>query len=509
MTQRTASKYKKELDVCLDRSQKKRQSSIRLDLESVSKEVMKEFKTSEKKRKQLLHFLEKSVESTKKREFRVYVEPEYPRIVRKNTAHFDLLESAQNLPTVAMTKHMERDIIKRLNAKRLEIAFPETFQNVLKEVKDNYRDVTHQEGVNYRVRPLSGDDPHPKITSLKLLGKTQNYIEYLRTRDLLSVCLFNVYPLHRKVFRYCINEVPERLLEYAKVKHSSTFEQFLTALHEQLHQSHSLIQHFYVKIVKLCEHDRTQIPKGYKKKYWSTVSALLSEHISRSIRNTIVYVVKQIIHMKDVPYLIVRLIYSSGFKLFPSELDALIYIGNLIQSIKNTGEQLETIESVILNYKRKTYLKIYINDEYIEEIEMTLKRNIAIPLAPIYEHIESLTRKFEPIIKEQEIFEENLANDMSFEEGFEKINYFRTFVVEVLIVLDNEFFGFIKLSQIECKDELQKVTENLIDTIAYKLVMQHEWENRDICDTFEMLAMRAKQIPKTTEELMEMGKFLT
>lgn len=138
-----ADKLREDLHRCLLRARRNRKNFV-VDLNETSMEIMKEFDITNKKRMKLMEFLQKSVEATKNKEFLKHVEPEYPRIVRKNTAHQDMLNFAGGLPTVAMTKYTERDILRRINAKRMENNFPEVLASVMKDVKEEFLEVTHE-----------------------------------------------------------------------------------------------------------------------------------------------------------------------------------------------------------------------------------------------------------------------------------------------------------------------------------------------------------------------------
>lgn len=500
-------KYRQNLETCLDRT--RRNARLNSNLDSVSKEMMKDFNLSEKKRSQLVGFLEKSVVGTKKREYRRYkIEPEYSKIVRKNLSHQEMLKYAQEMPTIGMTKYTERDILKKVNAKKMEVNFPDVLHAVMNEVKIEFIEITHEDGVNTRVRPMSGEDLHPKVFGYKLLGRTSNYNEYLRIREHMNASLFITYPLYRRMFKCCTMELPPSMIDFLRFKqHSINFDQLLTLINEQIHQGSSSIQHFYTKIIKLCELDKTHVSKKLRKRYWQTGSALLSEFISRNMRNTILSILEEVKTMKDVPMLTLKLVYTGRFAIKPIEDNMYGLFSNLIDAILDIGENFESLESLMLKYKEKTYVKIYITEDDVLELKQLLANNLHLPLIPICEYIDCISDDFMPIIKEQEIYDDNIDVDMTFEEGLGKINYFQTFINRVLGMVDNEYFDYIKLTQIDCKEQLKNAIETLIDHIAYKLTSQHEWENRDICETFEMLATRAKQLPKTTEELMEMGEY--
>lgn len=78
----------------------------------------------------------------------------------------------------------------------------------------------------------------------------------------------------------------------------------------------------------------------------------------------------------------------------------------------------------------------------------------------------------------------------------------------VLFQPDHEYFSIGIIHQVAAKAGLLYYTEEVRRLIIEKLVETHRNYNLEICDTFEMIRERALNIPHTTKELLELGKFL-
>lgn len=72
---------------------------------------------------------------------------------------------------------------------------------------------------------------------------------------------------------------------------------------------------------------------------------------------------------------------------------------------------------------------------------------------------------------------------------------------------DNEYIITTRLNQVAAKRNLVAYANGLRELIIDKLVQRHWTYNLEICTTFEMLKERALDVPQTTKELLELGKF--
>ncbi|KAF5272111.1 hypothetical protein FQA39_LY01194 [Lamprigera yunnana] len=103
---------------------------------------------------------------------------------------------------------------------------------------------------------------------------------------------------------------------------------------------------------------------------------------------------------------------------------------------------------------------------------------------------------------------DEIENDMTFEEGYDKVDTYRSYLDKLAIMVDIEFYLVGQLIQSSCRDAITEALHDMIEKVAKKLVMQHIWLNEDICENFEMIKTRALTIPQSTEELIEMGSYM-
>lgn len=73
---------------------------------------------------------------------------------------------------------------------------------------------------------------------------------------------------------------------------------------------------------------------------------------------------------------------------------------------------------------------------------------------------------------------------------------------------NNEYLMTIKLQQITAKHNLIANVHQLREFIIDELAKRHWNYNLKICSTFEMMKKRVLNIPQTTKELLELGKFV-
>ncbi|KAF5272087.1 hypothetical protein FQA39_LY01170 [Lamprigera yunnana] len=99
-------------------------------------------------------------------------------------------------------------------------------------------------------------------------------------------------------------------------------------------------------------------------------------------------------------------------------------------------------------------------------------------------------------------------HDISFEEGYEAIKMYRSYMDKLSTLIDVEHYQIGQLIQFSCRDAIQYALQDMMDKVSGKLISQHIWLNEDICEQFEMIKLRALTIPKTSEELIEIGTYM-
>lgn len=194
--------------------------------------------------------------------------------------------------------------------------------------------------------------------------------------------------------------------------------------------------------------------------------------------------------------------YNHGFTLSPSQIETFDFYTDIVYKICQICSNLRTLESVFCETEESKFIPINVLEEHTSQAISTIKNNIDLKYKDILAYIETLEEKFELIYNDEAIEE---VQDMTFDEGKEKIELYQTYTYKVLEMVSNVYYPIGVLKKDGGKASLIKSVENLINAVADKLVLQHEWENRDICETFEMLAVKAVTMPTTTDELMEQG----
>lgn len=105
------------------------------------------------------------------------------------------------------------------------------------------------------------------IDPYKYLGKTENYAGYLRTRSELGSRLMLHQPLVQKIFRECVDSLPEKLFNLAILrKQPNELKELDDAFNQMSNEAYNFINKFYYRIVEMVEKDDTKLdPTIYQK----------------------------------------------------------------------------------------------------------------------------------------------------------------------------------------------------------------------------------------------------
>ncbi|KAF2899449.1 hypothetical protein ILUMI_06723 [Ignelater luminosus] len=155
----------------------------------------------------------------------------------------------------------------------------------------------------------------------------------------------------------------------------------------------------------------------------------------------------------------------------------------------------DVISSMLQEYEEEQYEEAPPVDEQFEQASVAAQPVVDYPAVVVEEEEEAM-----------EYIDQN--HDISFEEGYEKVDYYRTFIDKLSMMVDVEYYMIGPLYQGLCRDSIMNVLQSMIDKVADKLIRQHKWLNEDICEQFEMLKLRALKVPQTSDELIEMGAYM-
>lgn len=120
----------------------------------ISDDLLKKFNIEEIKRDMLLDYQAEYSRKVKVRELKHQLTPLYPEVPKLNKSHKKIRKYAEKCPSTAMSRFLEADMKKMVNAKGLENKYPHIIDTIMQEVKKNYIILTHDAGVNMKVQPV-------------------------------------------------------------------------------------------------------------------------------------------------------------------------------------------------------------------------------------------------------------------------------------------------------------------------------------------------------------------
>ncbi|XP_022919154.2 dynein axonemal heavy chain 7 [Onthophagus taurus] len=499
---------------CLSRAKKDGSFHSNLDFTQASEEVKQEYNITEQKRQQLVNFLHKSIENTKIKEFKTKVKPEYPKIIRKNRSHKKMRKFAQELPTSRMTKYLHAAIMTAVGVPNLAKAWPEMLKQVMDEVEIEFFNITHEVGVNCKVRPVDGSDPHIHLAPNKFFGRTARYDVYLLHRSRLEKKLFISYPLMRRILNQCVIVMPDILINFTKFRdHAYEMPDLIQLIEEEIKVGTKLFHTFHTRVLSISASDNTKFTDSRSRlHYWRTGTYIISSNFTRVILNTINHIIEVTGDDDHIPFLKLYLQYDKRLTLYPSMRDTLECYMKIIETISTIPNGLSSLESNFCPHMPETSIPIFIEPNYFIEAERKIRENLAIKFAPVEKYLHKLEQSYADCYGDELDGGENEmgeGEEFNFEDGYAKIDFYQSFINRISDMVTSEYYSIGQLEQEECKANIKASINALIDDVAGKLALQHEWENRDICEVFEMLAQKALHRPTTTAELMEMGVYMT
>ncbi|KAF5300238.1 hypothetical protein FQR65_LT09192 [Abscondita terminalis] len=557
------------------------------------------------------------------------VEPEYPKIAKKTYPHLTIFKYADLLPTTPSDKHMKRAILKKLSCKGLETKYERTYKQLVLEVQEEFAQVTHHAGVICVVNPPDDTyEGHLEIPPFKD-GISKRYPIFLKNREKLETKLLITYPLIRKIFSFCIRDLPECLYSLKSFRDRAyNISELLTVFDEEMIKCKDVVHLWYRKVVEYVRKDKSRWPSNMGYKVYSTCTSLMSTFLTKSITTTLEHILEVTQNEEQAPFILMNMYYDKKIMLEPSIAKLCHLYTHLINKICNIGNNLHSVESYHCKGYYNKMIQVYLPQDLQSLYEKRLKYNIIMLFASVNLYIRSLNTEFAAIYAERDKWfkesESNLAtpdvvvdehadsktvlkdlipikqetssatiakdsimasefadlsrilpeeisvkpkpsvvmtktskhsdmlrpytysfislsvtriskdavisedlmkllegepedkeevesiqSDMSFEEGYSKIEIYKAYLDRLMAMVDIEQYLVGELVQSSCRVAIGNALNDLIQRVAAKLVVQHMWLNEEICQDFETIKARALTVPQTTEELMELGEYMT
>lgn len=439
--------------------------------------------------------------------------PLLPPIVLESKAHERLRLYAHDLHTVRMSKYYVPCILERVQAKKLEEKFPDVVTIILEEAKQEYYDVTHEVAVNAKIKPDDGSEGHITLNPYKMPGKTGRYIFFSIHKKEIRNRLYITQPLMRNILNLCVTSMPHSLIDFKdfRTAEATTVKCIKEVFEDELIQCRHFIRTFYKAVTTLVHSEQfdgfreAEIPICLR-----ACTGVLSIYLSQVIVNTIKDLVHATSDDKLVPYLnlTISIDKNSRLVLDPAPNSLIELYQNALKKIAVLANNLSVMQFYKCEGYDKVWIPLFIHQDFIDVSLEAVRKNIIEKFQPVMEYMDHLEGEFFEVYGVHTSSTDVIANDMSFETGCQSVEYYREYLSKMTEKVSNEYFPIGRLQQEDCILSLKRSVEDLMDDIFRQLCEIHIYKNEDICDRFRMLTLRASQVPKTSEALMEMGEYM-
>ncbi|EFA11266.2 Dynein heavy chain, cytoplasmic-like Protein [Tribolium castaneum] len=454
-----------------------------------------------KRRHRIMLYMNKIVKKKKSEERSVKVAP----LHHIASADNNILEFCRNCPSTAMSRFQEKDILKKVDAKGLEHNYPVLLNNIMAEAREEFLKVTQQSGVEMKLKTVKKQF---RIEPYKHLGRTKNYSIFLQRRKELRSKFILHHPLIRRILNECVTKLPYELFNlHSSLKCQLDTSDFQKHIFDYANDAAQRLQEFYRKIVVLVEHEKVNTQRA--RSYLGACTGLLSVNISRTIAHTLLHVVSFTGSKEHIPYLKLNITFKDRLILQPTADDIIEIYNKFLRKIIDSARQFYVLEKYKIKGFDNKQIHLCLTDHFFNSILDQISRNIKQKYEPILNYIKNLDDKFVDIYTDLCSGGNTIStSDLIFDDGCKKLLYFKSYLPKVAFIPDNAYFTIGQLIITEYREIIKRTLLNIVENIFNSLSAQHEWENNDICEAFDIIYMRATQKPTTTEELIEIGKYM-
>ncbi|XP_050298102.1 uncharacterized protein LOC126737305 isoform X2 [Anthonomus grandis grandis] len=472
----------------------------------LSREInLTSFNIKSKKQERISEYMCRNIRKTKlkalKRSAKIDVGPTIPR----PSSGVDFKSFLEKCPITDMSRFLEKSIRCKINAQVLEKRFPHILNEIMKDTKAEYKRVTHYAGINLKIKEKFGEDF--TIRNYKFLGKTENYDKFLCTKKQFGMRWVLHYGIMRNFLKGCVVGLPYQLFEI-EITNIIDLDDLRHIFREKINSCSITFHDFHKKMNLLFDKPDT----AYKKKpsmFLPACTKLFSIYVSKCIAHTMESIVEYTKSVDKPPYLNLYVDFNENLDLAPTEEEVIQIFHKLLDDIISTGEDLHVMEKGRLKGYESKKIFLCLTEEFIQDCKTKIRNNIGELYEPILNFLENLGSDFREIYSD--INSNNFASAMDtlFEDGCKKIQYYKKFLHKVAYIPNKEYFKIGHLDLLMYREKLYSSLQLISESIFKNLASQHLWEINDICESFKLIKIRASTKPITTEELIEIGKFMT
>ncbi|XP_021930622.1 dynein heavy chain 12, axonemal isoform X3 [Zootermopsis nevadensis] len=407
-----------------------------------------------------------------------------------------------------------------LNAVPIQLRnkFPTITAALLAEVEELYeRDLKHL-WIKRTLKHLPAEELSVVTMHPYREGRTENYKKFLRTVQYMDKRLLLTHNLMRRLVDRAATCVPELIVDFTKYRDVGPIElvKWKELMAADLKKADDVMgRDMFTRIVNLFRQKNCMkgVRCNFQPQFLKCATFIVSNEIAACMLRTIKNVVDVTADMYKIPYLKIDLVYEeeTGIQIVPTVPDIIAAYHKIIDDITGVAQQLVPLESWTDVDIPPGYITVKVLPEHTDRARRIIQENVEKLYAPVEVYRQCLVERYKPLYGTEvshEIETVLKLRHKAFRDGCQRVKFFCEYCVEITGLVNNEYFNIVKLSQCKLKTSLKKVATRYIEWITTELVQKHEDLCKSICKEFEDIVVKALSVPRSTEELVEMGRHM-
>nr|XP_033342927.1 dynein heavy chain 12, axonemal isoform X1 [Megalopta genalis]XP_033342928.1 dynein heavy chain 12, axonemal isoform X2 [Megalopta genalis] len=429
-----------------------------------------------------------------------------------------MMDFAERLPENSMAPEWEENI-RSLIADRLRLKYVVTFEEQMNEAKTRYERVMHEQAVRRTIALECEERCNENLIPIppyKLAGRTNLYPRYLRNRCVITKKFYLPHKLMRNIIARAYLLMPRWICDFGRYRELGylDFNRFLDLVEMDTKKGAlDVTGTYYGDIVRLISQPRYlyDVPPLTLPDFLNCADNLLGLQVVKCMINTIEHLLEVFSNRITVPLLKLQLkCERNELFLKPSIREICLFFHDVMDQIRNVGQQLPTLSSWVNVKSYLDHIKVILPEWYLEEAYERLTLVLDETYRPLIDYVENLREQFRFIFdsKTRDEFVAFARLGVRFRECVDKVEDFNRIIRMIHGMPHHEYFPVGFIDQAAAKAGLLESTEAVRQSIIAELVESHRYFNLEICNTFEAIKKRALNIPNTTKELLELGEYM-
>ncbi|XP_043503405.1 dynein axonemal heavy chain 12-like [Polistes fuscatus] len=440
--------------------------------------------------------------------------------VSENKCFVKMKQYAEKIPTLGLLDDWEKRI-RMLVTSKLQEKYKDIFEEDMKEVKNQYYQAIYNMSVNSVVATECQEScnilDYTLSESFKLPDPPDFSTIYQKRRYNFAKRYYFPHKFMRNIVARAYTVFGgNSICDFRRYRKIGILDlnRLLDLLDADLKRGALLItSSYYGSVIRNLSQSRYlyDVPMAMINDFFRCATNLLSLQIMACMMNTIEEWLTVLNNCFTAPLLKLELKCENN-ELFVLPLLSEIYqsFQFIIDEIANVAQELPTLESWIGMKTVHKVISVTLPKWYLDEVHKRLEKILTNLFQPVIDYIEQLREQFGLAydIKTRRKIIAYVAEGHTFEECVERVEDFNRLVREINGLPNTEHFFMATIHQTDGKIALMSYTQYGRELIIGELVKRHRNYNLEICNVFETMKKKALNVPETTKELLELGKYM-